>query len=34
MIDIEVAFSPEDTLPRGQLTTKSDVIEKALNETN
>ena len=33
-VDNELAFSPKDTLPRGQLPTKSDVIERALNETN
>ena len=34
VVDIELAFSPKNTLPRGQLPTKSDVIERALNETN
>ena len=34
MVDIELAFSPTDTLPRGQLPTKSNVIERVLNETN
>ena len=34
VVDIEVAFSPKDTLRRGQLPTKSDVIGRALNETN
>ena len=34
VVDIELAFSPKDALPRDQLPTKSDVIERALNETN
>ena len=34
VVDIELAFSPKDTLPRGQPPTKSDVIERVLNETN
>ena len=35
VVDIELCiFSCQDTLPRGQLPTKSDVIERALNERN
>ena len=34
VVNIELAFSPKDRLPKGQLLTKSDVIERALNETN
>ena len=34
VVDIELAFSPKNALPRGQLPTKSDVMERALNETN
>ena len=30
VVDIELAFSALDTLPRGQLPTKSDVIERTL----
>ena len=34
VVDIELEFFPKDTQPRGQLPTKSNVIERALNETN
>ena len=34
VVDIKLAFSAKNTLPRGQLPTKSNVIERALHETN
>lgn len=34
VIDIDLAFSPIDVLPKGQLPTKSDVIKRLLKEKN